>query len=64
IVNKNVAQLTFTTARPLEHRDIVHNAADAISGAVERQPTNWRAIFEEHRHLHLTLTINIRQQSM
>ncbi len=23
IVNKNVAQLTFTTARPLEHRDIV-----------------------------------------
>ena len=23
IVNKNVAKLTFTTARPLEHRDIV-----------------------------------------
>ncbi|ROK55488.1 hypothetical protein BFD53_02220 [Escherichia coli] len=23
IVNKNVAQLTFTTARPLEHRNIV-----------------------------------------
>lgn len=57
IVNKNVAQLTFTTARPLEHRDIVQVQQQKLQ--ICSNYFDWHYLLIRRRHESTRITSGI-----